>query len=114
MTLRDQILLDADYAWFDLDGLAQEVVYTVAATGASQTIAALVTYGEAPSADRVASHFVRDGLTAIVQAADVASPAPGDTVMVDGQDWKVRRRAGNGFHWVLDCYRQPRVKVHST
>ena len=106
MGLRDDILTDAASAWFDTDGLAQTVTYKAGGSGAGISLAAVLEYGadaEPESAPRgyIAMYYRRVG-TAIIQAADVASPAEGDTITVGSEIWTVRAiESGNGFHWRL-------------
>ena len=101
MGLRDDILTDAENSWFDLDNLAQEVIYKIGGSGDGETIRALIQYGGNLVEEE---RYYKEAMTAVIQAADIGAPAEGDTITVDSDTWTVRRIiSGNGFHWQLEC-----------
>jgi hypothetical protein len=109
MSLRNDILADAEAAWFDPDGLGQEVTYKVANAGTGTIITALITYGEDLAED---GRYLMEKMTATIQAADIARPANGDTITISSALWFVHSiREGNGFHWILDCVKDVRASV---
>lgn len=111
MTLRADILTDAQAAWFDPDGLAQTVSYTQPArelgTAALVTeIPAVISYGENPGGT---GRDVAANMTALIPQASIAAPRKdGDLITVAGAIWRVRKvKAGDalGIAWQLDCTR---------
>src|SRR5574343_124966 len=107
MTLCDDIAADCAAAWFDpTGGLARTVHYH------RPPIPALVSLGQDPNTERSPGNLggsvrmLTQRATLVVQAADVAAPAEGDTWTLDGNTWTVKAiTGGNKFSWQLECYR---------
>jgi hypothetical protein len=103
MTLREDTIADGQAAWFDTDGLAQTVVYTVKETGEQKQIPVVVAFGDNLGG---AGRYLMEEMTAIVRVSDVTLPKDGDAITFDGAEWTVRKIKegdGLGIAWTIGC-----------
>ncbi len=103
MSLREEISADGQAAWFDTDGLAQTVTYTIKETGEQKQIPVVVSFGDNLGG---AGRYLMEEMTAIVRVSDVALPKDGDAITLGGGEWTVRKIKGGdglGIAWTVGC-----------
>ena len=88
MVLKDQMLLDLD-VFFNVDEFASVVTYRPA-TGDPVQIKAVF------DTDRQRRDSGADQAWLYVKKADVPSPSYRDTFVIDGEEWKIQQRPGQG------------------
>ncbi len=96
--------------FFDIEGLAEMVIYRVGALGAGIIIPAVISYGGNPVEK---GRYLVEEMTALISQAAVASPQNGDTItLADDSVWTVRGRPSGGVlgvGWSLRCTKGERA-----
>ncbi len=111
MTLRDDILTDAQAAWCDTDGLAQMVTYTQPSRELGEAevvteIPAIILPGGSPG---WGGRYEGTVMRATIPRTSISDPRKdGDTITIDGVVWRIRTVQGGdalGISWELECTR---------
>jgi hypothetical protein len=114
MTLRADIITDAQAAWFDTDGLAQTVVYTQPsrALGVEEVVKEIPAIIQPGENLKDAGRYQVEEMSVMIPVAEITAPLQGDIITAGDFIWTVRRiKAGDalGIAWDLECTKGARA-----